>query len=824
MAKEPSGPKISTGGESYRPNDPGYQKLLQKILEADLKAAANLENASATLNENAEEIKKSNIEQSKIAESMIEAIDGLSDFLKPSNKPSGGGDQPNPERKSSSNERDLIYSLLQVNEEILNATKVNTTVLEDILNALFRENTKKNSERRTEKNNAPRTNINNNSTKNTNVNIGSGKGIGGQVQSLGIGLGAAGAGIGAFFLGLAGAEAIMEKFGSGDNIKKLLVNVAEGLDAFSTRDLVAIAAAMGVGALVGARGGSSVGMATGIGAVGFGIGAFFTGLAAGDKAMSWVNTDFESLKKATKGMSEALSNLDDRALTVVGSLLAAGGAAGALFGPSRVAQATIGMGAVGLGIGAFFAGLGAGDAGLKWMDVDGGRLVQLMKNFSDGMSAFTSDERSLAVLGGLLGVGGAAGALFGPVSVGKATIGMGAIGLGIGAFFDGLGAGDAGLKWMDVDGSKLASLMKNLADGLNAFSGQSLIALGALLGAGALFGVAGPEVAGAAGLGIAIIGAGLAAFLGSFAVLDKVTGAIGSDGSNLKKLLVNMAEGLNPLGEINGDNLLKVSTGLLALGPSLAAFVAGDWVEKITGPIKDAWNWLTGSDDQQNNSKNGMIRQLVDAIKPIEELDGSKFAVFDTISDSFDKLSKAISNIVGTDVNKLKQQMQAIVSTLSLSFGNNDDQQLNEFANKLNKKISVLSALAAGGKVKGSKEWSGTGSDIDFGPGILSPDLKIEQLSDSMNKINAILNNSQSNIVPTENNVSSVNHTINENAVSSNQNSAPIIVNNNTTNNNSTTGPGNSQGPASGGSVATAPQRSPLDNVLYGRAYSGGHQ
>ena len=828
MAKGPTGPKISTGGggENYKPGDPGYDKLLQKILLAEERAAAKLENVSSTLNESAEQVRKTNIDQSKIAESIMKAVDGLSDFLKPpSNSPNREEKQP-PGKKPPTGDHDLIYSLLQVNEEILNATKVNTTVLEDILDALSRENIKNNANRQKEKNNTPRTNINNDITKNTNVNIGSGRGIGGQVQSIGIGLGAAGAGIGAFFLGLAGAEAIMEKLGTGDNIKKLLINVAEGLDAFSTKDLIAIGAAMGVGALVGAAGGSNVGMATGIGAIGFGIGAFFTGLAAGDKAMSWMNTDFESLKKATKGISDALSNLDERSLAGIGSLLAAGGAAGALFGPSKVAQATIGIGAVGLGIGAFFAGLGAGDAGLKWMDVDGGRLVQLMKNFSEGMSAFTSDERSLAVLGGLLAAGGAAGALFGPVSVGKATIGMGAIGLGIGAFFDGLGAGDLGLKWMDVDGGKLASLMKNLAEGLNAFSSQSLISLGALLGAGALFGMAGPEAAGAASLGIAIIGAGLATFLGSFAVLDKVAGAIGSDGSNLKKLLVNMADGLNPLGEINGDNLLKVSSSLLALGPSIAAFIAGDWVDKITGPIKEAWNWLTGSasEEQEAGSKKGIVRQLVDAIKPIEELDASKFTIFDTLAESFNKLSKAISNIAGTDVNKLKQQMQAIVATLSQSFGQSEDLGLNDFADKLNKKISILTALAAGGKIKGSKNWSNTGTDIDFGPGLLSPDLKLDQLSNAMSKINAILNSTHTSITPTENNQAAVTGSINQNALSSDQNSGPVVINNSTVNNNGAAGTGSVPGPATGGAISTAPQRSPLDNVLYGRAFSGGHQ
>ena len=168
--------------------------------------------------------------------------------------------------------------------------------------------------------------------------------------------------------------------------------------------------------------------------------------------------------------------------------------------------------------------------------------------------------------------------------------------------------------------------------------------------------------------------------------------------------------------------------------------------------------------------------------------------------------------------------MQAIVATLSQSFGQSEDLGLNDFADKLNKKISILTALAAGGKIKGSKNWSNTGTDIDFGPGLLSPDLKLDQLSNAMSKINAILNSTHTSITPTENNQAAVTGSINQNALSSDQNSGPVVINNSTVNNNGAAGTGSVPGPATGGAISTAPQRSPLDNVLYGRAFSGGHQ
>jgi hypothetical protein len=51
-----------------------------------------------------------------------------------------------------------------------------------------------------------------------------------------LGIGAIGVGIGAFLLGLSGAAAIINLFGGGPKLKELLVNLAEGLGAFSNID------------------------------------------------------------------------------------------------------------------------------------------------------------------------------------------------------------------------------------------------------------------------------------------------------------------------------------------------------------------------------------------------------------------------------------------------------------------------------------------------------------------------------------------------------------------------------------------------------------
>lgn len=401
-------------------------------------------------------------------------------------------------------------------------------------------------------------------------NIGGGTfGLGGLLGGLGIGvgaalkgLGAAGAGLGAFFLGLAGAEAIMNRFGSGDNLKNLLTNLADGLKSFGDRELVALGAVLGAGALFGAVPLlSGTGAGIGIGAIGLGLGAFFTGLGAGDAGLAWLNIDGSRLRDMMVNLSEGMSSFSDQNLLVLGGLFATG----ALFGPVKGTKAAIGMGAIGLGIGAFFAGLATADAAGDYMNVDGSKLKSMMKNLAEGLGAF--DNTSLATLGGLLGVGALFGATAGPVAAGAAAIGMGAIGLGLGSFFAGLGVGDAALSFLDVDGSSLKDMMVNLADGLVAF-------------------------------------APLASF-----------------------------------------DAVAVGAGLASIGGGLLAFFGGSLVGTLMDKVDTFTNWLFGDDTDRTNR----FKKIVDTLKPFEDLKVENLQGLDLAANSIDKLSDAMERMADID-------------------------------------------------------------------------------------------------------------------------------------------------------------------------------
>ena len=100
-------------------------------------------------------------------------------------------------------------------------------------------------------------------------------------------MGAVGLGFGGFMAGLALGGAGVQLLGGAAGVKDLLVNLAEGLNAFEVSSLTALGTMLGAGMLFGAVGGpkAAVGGGIGIGAVGAGLGAFLGALALSGTAV-----------------------------------------------------------------------------------------------------------------------------------------------------------------------------------------------------------------------------------------------------------------------------------------------------------------------------------------------------------------------------------------------------------------------------------------------------------------------------------------------------------------------------------------------------------
>lgn len=420
----------------------------------------------------------------------------------------------------------------------------------------------------------------------------------------------------------------------------------------------------------------------------------------------------------------------------------AGALAGGLGLGAKLVGGAVGLGALGFGIGAFFSGLSLGDAAGSYLNADMSTIKKQMVTLGEAFSETPTD--GLVKMGALLAAGGAFGALFGPSKAAKGAVGMGAIGLGIGAFFAGLAASDGLITMMGTDGSMLKSQMVNLAEGLSAFSGSSMAALGALLGAGALFGQA-PAIAGKAAVGMTLIGAGIGGFLTAFAGIGKVAELIGADGSSMRTIMVNLAEGLTPLSQVNAGGLLALAPAMLALGPGLAALLTLDGISNIADTI----GAFFGADD----SNESVFEKIYNGIQPLSTLNADNLQGLAAISVIIGGLAGSLERLSDIDYGDVKSSVKDLGKILAFT-------------------IPMLDAASKGTTI-GEGYFDGYPS-LNFAPGLEG----IPQSTfDKINSVVSVNSASQQSAPTSSNNMSTLIRENNET-----KNNAPVVIMDNSQN------------------------------------------
>ena len=309
--------------------------------------------------------------------------------------------------------------------------------------------------------------------------------------------------------------------------------------------------------------------------------------------------------------------------------------------------AGVGLAGLGFGIGGFFAGLAAGSAGVDIFNTDMVGLKTLVMNLDDVFQEMSG--KGMIAIGGLLAAGGAFGALFGPGASMKAGFGMFAIGAGIGGFFAGLAAGSAGVDIFATDGANLATLMKNLAEGMGAFASRDLTGLTALLAAGALFGQA-PAAAGKAAIGMGLIGAGIGAFFLGIAGIGKVAELIGADGSGIKTIMTNLSEGLTALSSDAIDTEKLLSFGLVgaSVAAGMAALTASGMIKGLTSFVGSFFK-----DDGPT-----VFERIAQDLKVLSEVPLPKLEGFGEMSKSIFNLGMGLDKIAGIDMDDFRDNIK----------------------------------------------------------------------------------------------------------------------------------------------------------------------
>ena len=407
--------------------------------------------------------------------------------------------------------------------------------------------------------------------------------------------------------------------------------------------------------------------------------------------------------------------------------------------------AAAGLGALGLGIGAFFTGLAMGDSLQAMIGTD---MSATKKNMITLGEAFAeTPTEGLLAMGVLSGVG----AIFGSF---KGAMKMGFFGAGIGAFFGGLALGDKGMSMLKMDGSAIKTMMISLGEGLNAFSGTSLAALGALIAFGSAFGSK-------AVIGLPLLGTGLSLFFGAF----DLAALAGIDGSGLGTMLGNLATGLAPLSELNGLNLIAVGGAMTALGIGMTALFGGTAIAKVFSVIGSVFS---GKDDED------MFTKLYNGLLPLSTLNADNLKGLGDISSVIDGLSDSLDRLIDTDYDAVNDSIGKFGKTMSYA-------------------IPMMAAMKGQGEDKENPYVVGAGwfdgqKKLDFSPGLNSFSTKDIEMMNNIASAGTQISSNSSGQQQKSTSAGNVGKLVTEqSAISS---AAPVVIMDNSTNSSSSGGGG----------------------------------
>lgn len=462
------------------------------------------------------------------------------------------------------------------------------------------------------------------------------------------------------------------------------------------RSVVGEVAATGGNAIAGSAG-NLIGM-------GAGIAGFMAALSVGSMGLKWLGNDYSGLGEALGAFSEAVSQLTPAGVLALGAVTSAAIGAG-IFGVNGITIAG-NMAGLGVGISAFMAALSLGDIGISWINAipagSGKGLASAFGMFNEAVNAL--DVKSITVLGSLI----AASAAFGKFGAVGVMAGMTGIGVGISAFMASLALGDVGIGWINAipagSGKGLVSAFQMFNEAVLALDPKAMAALGVIMAAGAALGSTGVGAVGVAA-GMTGIGVGIAGFMAALAAGDVIAAVAawatgGEVGASLKQLMVNIFTGLSYANQIQGLDLVSLAGGITAIAGGLMAFAAGD----LVGTLLNAGTAILGFFGV--DSPFDQIMQIADKADSLT----AAAAALEVIAGALGKFGEIQFDASNVDFKGMAEQLGYAIPTLR--------------------------ALAIGGKL--GEGWF-DGPAIDFGSGILDPNLRLDEMAAAIAKVNYIL-------------------------------------------------------------------------------------
>ena len=251
-----------------------------------------------------------------------------------------------------------------------------------------------------------------------------------KAKSLAKGLFAISAGIVALMAGFTAVELI----GAGSlalgasvdfsNVEKIMTGFSASIGSLDEKAVIALGSLLTAGGVLGAitTGTGKANFVMGVSALAASIVAFMGAFALGDVAASAMGADGSSIKNVVANFGEAINSLDDRAITVLGTLIGVGGILGAATAMTGGAGALVfaGIPALGASIAGFFLAFDGLSKLGSVLGVNGSSTKELMENFSAGIKELVGTDMSnaAAVGTGLVSLSTGMAAFFGQQALG----------------------------------------------------------------------------------------------------------------------------------------------------------------------------------------------------------------------------------------------------------------------------------------------------------------------------------------------------------------------------------------------------------------------
>jgi hypothetical protein len=271
---------------------------------------------------------------------------------------------------------------------------------------------------------------------------------------------------------------------------------------------------------------------------------------------------------------------------------------------------------------------------------------------------------------------------------------------------------------------------------------------------------------------------------------------------------------------------------VMAVWDTVKGAMEGYQKEGIVGAIKGAFTGLFDS------LIGGLLDLLKDAtswvLKQLGFENASKFLDSFSFQDIFKKMVDAIADAIGWVIDKISGVFKSIGSAVSTALSNIPGVSWivdkfkswfggNETSTTSNPNVTTNGSNRSIAQAR-MAERAVTQTSIVETPFY---DADGNQIGTSITPIVGDTQATPTNLTPSNEPVVRNSQHLQKMAESASNSTAaaPVIVNNNTVNNNNGggAGTGSTQGPATGGSVATAPMRGPLDRTIYGYNYGAGY-